>query len=118
MSPAFWESKATKLYRCRGWLGGASLFAFLAIGVSGFLEVRVFAVASAAVGFPIVVIAWGLLCAASWFEPTKGSLSPNGWLGRHAPSVNTVARWWAAFLLPLFFAAGVLAPIWWLLNVT
>jgi hypothetical protein len=117
MSPAFWESKATRLYPYRWWLGGTSILAFIAMGASGLLGERAYVMASVAVGLPLMVAAWGLLCATSWFEPSKGTLSSNSWLGRHMPPLNAVARWWAALFLSLFFAAAVLAPIWWLFNV-
>ena len=117
MSPAFWESKATKLYPYRWWLGGTSILAFIAMGASGFLGERAYVMASVAVGLPLMVVAWGLLCAASWFEPTKGSLRSDSWLGRHVPPLNVVARWWAALFLTLFLAAGFVGPLWWLFNV-
>ena len=117
MSPAFWESKATRLYPHRWWLGGASMLVFIAIAVSGLLGERAYVMAVVVVGLPLMAIAWGLFCAAYWFEPTKGALRANSWLGRHAPPLNTLSRWWAALFLPLFLAAGVLGPIWWLFNV-
>jgi len=117
MSPHFWESKAAQLHPYRWWLGGASLVAFLAVGASGVLGNRILAIATVAIAMPVLVSAWGLLCAALWFEPTRGTLRSSGWLGRHMPPINTVARWCAAIFLPLFLAAGVVGPIWWVFNV-
>jgi hypothetical protein len=116
MSPKFWESKATQLYPYRWWLGGTSVLALLAIGTSGFLGYRGLLIASV-VALPVMVIAWGLFCASAWFEPTRGTLSSNSWLGRHMPPLNTLARWWAAVFLPLFIAAGLLGPVWWAFSV-
>lgn len=116
MSPRFWEVKATQLYPYRWWLGGASVLAFLAIAASGFTGSRTVLVAAVAVALPVMVIAWGLLCASSWFEPSRGTLSANAWLGRHAPALNALARWWAAFFLSIFIAVGSLAPIWWVVG--
>ena len=117
MSPRFWEVKATQLYPYRWWLGSISVLALIAIGASGFAGDRTVLMAAVVVALPIMVVAWGLLCASSWFEPSRGTLSPNSWLGRHAPPLNALARWWAAVFLPLFIAVGLLAPIWWVLSV-
>src|SRR4051812_31088996 len=117
MSPRFWELKAVQLYPYRWWLGGISVLAFVAMGASGLLGNRVFLIASVAVGLPVMVGAWGLFCVSSWFEPQRGTLSSNSWLGRHMPPLNAIARWWAAIFLPLFFAAGILGPAWWVFNV-
>ena len=117
MSPKFWEAKATQLYSYRWWLGGISVLAFIASGASGFAGDRTVLVVAVAVSVPVMVVAWGLLCAGSWFEPSRGTLSSNSWLGRHAPPLNALARWGAALFLPLFIAVGLLAPIWWVISV-
>jgi hypothetical protein len=117
MSPRFWESKAAQIYPYRWWLGGVSVLAFIAMAASGFAGNRTVLVATVVVALPVMVVAWGLLCASSWFEPSRGTLSGNSWLGRHAAALNALARWWAAIFLPLFIAAGILAPIWWATNV-
>ena len=117
MSPTFWEAKATKLYPYRWWLGGISALAFITMGASGFAGSRTVLMAAVFVALPVMVVAWGLLCACTWFEPSKGTLSANGWLGRNMPPLNSLARWWAAVFLPLFIAAGLLAPVWWVIGV-
>ena len=117
MSPAFWESKATQLYPRRWWLGSASVLAFLVVGACGFLGNRVLMVGSVAIGIPVMVVAWSLLCAGYWFEPSKGTLRSNSWLGRRIPFLNTLARWWAAIFLPIFLASGVLVAAFWVFSV-
>jgi hypothetical protein len=117
MSPTFWESKARQVYPYRWWLGATTLLAFLLIGASGMLGGRPFMVASVAIGVPVMVIAWGLFCMSLWFEPSRGTLSANSWLGRHLPPLNMLARWWAAIFLPIFFASGVLGAAWWVFGV-
>lgn len=117
MSPRFWETKATQLYPYRGWLTGISVFALIAIAASGVAGDRTVLAAAVAVALPAMVIAWGLICASSWFEPSRGALSRYSWLGRHARPLNDLARWWAALFLVLFIAVGLLAPIWWAFSV-
>ena len=117
MSPAFWESKASEFYRYRWWLGGTALLAFLLLGSSMLLGDRLFMVVAVAIGVPVMVVAWGLLCVGTWFEPSKGTLRTSSWLGRHIPPLNTLARWWAAIFLPIFFASGVLGAAFWVLSV-
>jgi hypothetical protein len=117
MSPAFWELKATQLRPYRWQLGGATLLGFLMMGAAGFLGNRAVLIAAVAVGFPTIAIAWGLFCAIAWFEPSKGSLRPDSWLGKHVRPLNVLARWWGAMMLPVFFAAGVLGTIWWVHGV-
>jgi hypothetical protein len=117
MSPRFWEIKARQLYPYRSWLSGISIVALIAIAASGFAGDRNFLMAAVAVALPVMVIAWGLLCASSWFEPSTGTLGPASWLGRHARPLNDLARWSAALFLLLFITAGLLAPIWWVFSV-
>src|SRR4051812_47056029 len=113
MSPGFWELKATQLRPYRWQLAGGTLLAFLLTGASGFLGNQAVRIAAVGVGFPTIAIAWGLFCAVSWFEPSKGSLRADSWLGEHVRPLNVLARWWAAITLPLFFAAAIVGTIWW-----
>src|SRR5262249_16192262 len=115
MSPHFWESRAQRLYPHRAWLAMATAAGVGAFVVSGFVLQPSAARLVIALCFSTIVAAWGLLCACYWFEPSKGSLRADSWLGRHLGPINAVARWWAAIFLTLFIAAGLAAPVWWMI---
>ena len=117
MTPTYWESKASRLHPYRWRLGGTTLLAFLVLGASMALGEHLLMVMSVAIGLPVIVVAWGFLCASVWFEPTKGRLRTDSWLGRHIPPLNTIARWWAAFFLLLWFIVGFLVIALWVIGV-
>jgi len=116
MSPTYWESKALLLYPRKAWFAVATAVGMLMfIGAGFFLPVRI-AQIFVAISFSVIVSAWGLFCVCYWFEPSKGSLRSDSWMGRHLPPINLIARWWFAIMIVLFFVAGIVGPVWWLIG--
>jgi hypothetical protein len=115
MTPSFWEAKAQRLYPKRGWFALATVAGILMFGGSGFLTPALVARLTGALGFATVVLAWSLFLVCYWFEPSKGALRADTWMGRRLPAIHGVMRWWSAVLLALCFAFGIAAPAWWLI---
>ena len=117
MSPKFWESKAVQLHARRLWLvGGAVLGVLIFIGGPMLASGPVGSIISA-IGFSSVAVFWALFCIAAWFEPTKGSLRPEGRLGRTSEGLNLAARWWASVVVSLTLVVVLFAAGYWVLNV-
>src|SRR5947207_9079791 len=96
MSPEFWERKAQHLYPRRKRLAvGTAIGVVMFIG-SGFFLAPPLGQLVSALGMSIVAVNWGLFCVAYWFEPSRGSLRHDTWLGRHLGVLNVAFRWWAA----------------------
>lgn len=116
MSPAFWETKALSLYPKRAWFAVATVAGTLMFAGSGSLLPATFAKLTAALSFAIVTVSWALFLVCYWFEPSRGSLMRSTWLRRHLPPVHAAMRWWSAIVLVVFFVAGIVAPIWWVVQ--
>jgi len=116
MSPQFWEAKAQHLYPNRPWLALATGTGVLLFVCGGYLSPSLFAPVVSALGMATVAISWGLFCVAYWFEPSRGSLRGDSWLGRNIAPLNAAARWWFAIFASIFLAAGIIGPAWWLID--
>lgn len=97
MTPALYTKLAGRLFPFRWWLLVASvcsaLFIVALFNVCG--EMLAISLAGPMVGLP-----WAVLCAATWFHPTRGNLqSSGGRFGRLPHFVQTIVRWYAAILL-------------------
>jgi hypothetical protein len=116
MSPKFWEKRAQQLYPHRKWLAVGTAVGILMFIGGGFFISSAPAPFVSALGLSTAAISWGLFCVAYWFEPSKGSLRHDTWLGRHLGALNIVARWWAAIFAAIFLIAGVVGPAWWVVG--
>jgi hypothetical protein len=105
-----------QLYPYRKWLVASTGLGIVLFVGGGYLLPRLVASFIAALGFATVAVSWTLFCVCYWFEPTKGSLRPDNWLGRHVRVLNEVSRWWGALLASMFVVGGVVGSVWWVLH--
>src|SRR5687768_7484941 len=109
MTPAAFAYFARPLFAFRWWFLGLAAFAFVGLGLLLLVSPHSLPFVAVAIG-PAVIVPWALLCACTWFHPSRGNLQPTSRLvGRLPTWLQAVLRWYAALFLSLFIIFGAAA---------
>ena len=114
----YFKQLSKKLKHKKAWLWGAAVcgLSFTVIPFSLIIleMTETFWKYSFALGTPILIVSWGLICMESWFaEKPQGKISKNmeasfpkfyGW-------TKGIFEWYASIFLVLWFIAGLVMPV-------
>jgi hypothetical protein len=110
-TPAYFESRAVRLWPLRWWLGFTSfalfgvLFAALSLAGSSSRAGWIWAFALLV---PASVWLWGLTVVAVWFHPSQGTARVGSpWFFRAPDELQTFFRWYASIFLAIWFLMPV-----------